>query len=303
MTMQARSSVVTSPSSKFIDPSIARGIRSSYFGHLDNVWKSYLANEKAEAIRLPVRSFATAKSFRKEITRVKKQVIPRFLPISEITVSAGKREAWMMLTLANLSEERNDQHFQDAALVADVITYPANGKRSIVPVFFKRHAIERIIQRAGIIDLPLSHADIEAIHAEFSSALVWGMAASTILKQKFYAAANLSSIIIPSDHGFFLGEYLKETDQLIFNTYVDNSKLWDEERYALDRLRKFDNGMLALTALEGFNPGWLCIENSLLTHGLIDVWQKFGWLLRERYSQKDLESIAWNSHQKFQSVG
>jgi len=300
--MQAGYSVVTSPSSKFIDASIARGIRSSYFGHLDNAWKSYLANEKAEAMRLPVRGFATAKSFRKEITRVKKQVIPRFLPISEITVSAGKREAWMMLTLASLSEERTDLHFQDAALVADVIEYPANGKRSIVPVVFRRHAIERIIQRAGIVDLPLSHSDIEAIHAEFSSALVWGMAASTVLKQRINDAANLSSIIIPSDHGFFLGEYLKEVGQLIFNTYVDNSKLWDEERYALDQLRKFDNGLLALTALEGFNQGWVCVEKSPVTHGLIGIWQKFGWLLRERYLQKDTESIAWNRYKTFKQI-
>jgi hypothetical protein len=294
--MQVQATVVNHQSSKFIDASIARGIRSSYFVHLDNAWKNYLANEKAEAMRLPLRGFATAKSFRKEITRVKKHVIPRFLPISEISVSAGKREVWMMLTLASLSEKRTDLHFQDATLVADVIAYPANGKRSIVPVIFRRHAIERIIQRAGIVDLPLTHSDIEAIHAEFSSALVWGMAASTILKQKINETTNLSSIIIPSDHGFFLGEYLKETGQLIFKTYIDNSKLWDEERYALDQLRKFDNGLLALTALERFNQGWVSIEKSPVADGLIDAWQKFGWLLRERYLQEDSESIAWNKY-------
>ena len=294
--MQVQATVVNHQSSKFLDASIARGIRSSYFVHLDNAWKNYLENEKAEAMRLPLRGFATAKSFRKEITRVKKHVIPRFLPISEISVSAGKREVWMMLTLASLSEKRTDLHFQDATLVADVISYPANCKRSIVPVIFRRHAIERIIQRAGIVDLPLTYSDIEAIHAEFSSALVWGMAASTVIKQKINETNNLSSIIIPSDHGFFLGEYLKETDQLIFKTYIDNSKLWDEERYALDQLRKFDNGLLALTALERFNQGWVCIEKSSVADGLIDAWQKFGWLLRERYLQEDSESIAWNKY-------
>jgi hypothetical protein len=284
----------------FVDPSIARGIRSSYFGSLGNAWKSYLANEKAEARRLPSKEFVNAKSFRKEISRMKKQRLPRFLPISEITVSAGKRTAWMMLTLTSLSDKRGDAHFQDAALVADVLTYPASGKRSIVPVFFRRHAIERVIQRAGIIDLPVSTADIEAIHAEFSSALLWGMAASTIIKKKMHETANLTNIIIPSDRGFFLGHIGEGTDQIILNTYVDNSKLWDEERYALEQLLKFESGLVALTALEGFNPGWIDLKNSSITHGLIDTWREFGWLLKERHLNPDAASTAWNHYKSIQ---
>ena len=205
-----------------------------------------------------------------------------------------------MLTLTSVSDERDDAHFHDAALVADVITYPADAKRSIVPVFFRRHAVERIIQRAGIVDLPLTSYDIEAIHAEFSSALVWGMAASAVLKQRRADSSSLTSIIIPSDHGIFLGQYDQGSGQLIFNTYVDNSKLWDEEHYALAQLRQFDNGLLALTALEAFSPGWTRAQESPVAQGLIETWKKFGWLLRERYSQPDVETMAWDHYKSRQ---
>ena len=279
--------------SSFIDPSMARGIRSSYFGSLEDAWSTYLANESADFRRQPRKSFNNAKSFRKEISKIRNQRLPKFLPISEISVRSGKREAWMMLTLTSICDSPNDDLFHNAALVADLITYPADSKRSIIPVFFRRHAVERVIQRSGVVDLPLKKNDIEAIHAEFSTALVWAMAASMLLTCGKKLSEKISSVIIPSDNGIFLGEFLVDSQQLILKTYVEKKMLWDEERYVLNDLYKFNHAQLALAAIGGFNPAWSDKHDPLIKEKLLKIWQRFGWLLKERNRQSDDQELAW----------
>jgi hypothetical protein len=199
----------------------------------------------------------------------------------------------MMLTLTSICDSPNDQLFHNAALVADLITYPTDSKRSIVPVFFRRHAVERVIQRSGVVDLPLKKNDIEAIHAEFSTALVWAMAASMLLSYDQELTEKISNVIIPSDNGIFLGEFLVDTRQLILKTYVERKMLWDEERYVLNDLYAFDHAQLALAAIQGFNAGWGGNQGPLIKHKLIEVWRRFGWLIRERNRQSDDQELAW----------
>jgi hypothetical protein len=294
--------ILTTPTrarSTFIDPSLARGIRSSYFGSLSEAWNTYLANERADFRRQPCKTFSSAKSFRKEISTIRRQRLPQFLPISEISIRSGKREAWMMLTLTSLCDSPNDELFHNAALFADLITFPADAKRSIIPVFFRRHAVERVIQRSGVVDLPLKKTDIEAIHAEFSTALVWAMAASMVFSNGSELNENLSTVVIPSDNGIFIGEFLANSKQLILKTYVEKSMLRDEQRYALNGLYALDHSLLALAAIEGFVPGWSGDQGEQIKQELLDVWRRFGWLLKERNRQPDELELAW---QHFRSI-
>jgi len=280
----------------FICPSLARGIRRAYLESLDRHWAIYRGRCSAVALRNPVLRVPTHKAYMREIERIRSRLMPRFLSISDMRVAAGHKEAWFMLTLARIA--CNSQTMVagagSAQVSAEIMTYPhARLWRSRLPIEFTGHAIDRLIQRAHVVDLPPADQDLHAIHAGFASALIWAVAALKALASIDPQEAGRLDVIIPAEHGIFLGGFDPEASQLVFKTFVDNDQLWEEERYALAQLNTVGDERLALSALDLLAEGWMAHDDTHVAERLIDTWKTFGWVIREREERPGKMDAAW----------
>jgi len=272
----------------YIDPSLARGIRRSYLLALDEAWVQWHHAQEVWRRREPVIRMPHAKSFNKRCRR-EESLARRFLPVDGVTLSSGRRRIWATLSLRRecCNKPGNPWGMSEAGfgrVVAQVLSYPAGFQDVRVKIRFSGHAIDRVIQRAGVVNLPLQGADIEAIHASFAGALIWSCAALNVLaSEPRQPTAGDLCIALPVDHGLFLAVRDDLLDELVILSFIPSDRLWDEERYALARLRRVgDEGAAVLAG------GVLCPE---LFRGdapqewriqIVQAWRELRWLLREK---------------------
>ncbi len=279
------------PAEPFICPSLARGIRRAYLERLDACWSEFGKRYRAHRQRTGGLDLCTPKAFRKETETVRSRLMPGFLPITELTLKAGKKQAWIVFTLSRKEEGQGSAG--RAAITGTLFTYPHSIHAKTLPIEFTGHAIDRVIQRIRMIDLPLSPADIEAIHAEFATALLWAGATLHTLTSLPPGEACRLNLVIPAEHGVFLGNFDPDTQGVVFRTFVDNVMLWDEERYALAGLNRFAQEPLALAALDSLANGWMAHDDTQISDQLIDIWTAFGWQIREREERPSKMDAAW----------
>lgn len=282
---------VTDP---FICPSLAKGIRRAYLESLDRHWEIFRKRERAEQLRNPVLRLRTHKAFIREIEKICDRLMPRFLSISDMRVAAGHKEVWFALTLQRVASDTPGSG--SARVVAEVMTYPRVKQwRSTLPIEFTGHAIDRLIQRARVVDLPLSDHDLHAIHAGFASALIWAIAALKAIEGIDEEDARQLEIIIPAEHGIFLGRFDPTASRLVFKTFIDSEKLWEEEVYALPELNQIGDERLALSSLDLLAEGWMAHDDTHVSEKLVDIWQRFGWVIREREERPGKMDAAWST--------
>jgi hypothetical protein len=283
--------IVGSVVEPFICSSLARGIRRAYLESLDRHWAIFKAREKSDALRNPYLHLRTHKAYMREIERIRSRLMPRFLSISDMRVSAGRKEAWFMLTLARLPAATGAG---SARVSAEVMTYPLSRIwRRQLPIEFTGHAIDRLIQRAHVVELPLTDSDLDSIHAGFASALIWAVAALKAIEGMDAEDVGRLEVIIPAEHGIFLGRFDPEAAHLALTTFVDSAKLWEEEIYALNQLNAVGEERLALSALDLLADGWMAHDDTHVSERLIDIWKTFGWVIRER-EDKRVTIRPWN---------
>lgn len=280
------------PNEPFICPSLARGIRRAYLESLDRHWAIFKAREMSDALRTPYLHLRTHKAYMREIERIRSRLMPRFLSISDMRVAAGHKEAWFMLTLARLPAATGAG---SARVSAEVMTYPRTRQwRRQLPIEFTGHAIDRLIQRAHVVELPLTDSDLDAIHAGFASALIWAVAAVKAIEGMDADDVCRLDVIIPAEHGIFLGRFDPEAAHLVLTTFVDSAKLWEEEIYALNKLNAVGEERLALSALDLLAEGWMAHDDTHVSERLIDIWKTFGWVIREREERPGKMDAAWD---------
>lgn len=282
------------PNEPFICPSLARGIRRAYLESLDRHWAIFRAREKSDALRNPHLHLRTHKAYMREIERIRSRLTPRLLSISDMRVAAGRKEAWFMLTLVRLQAAAAGAG--SARVSAEVMTYPRTRIwRRQLPIEFTGHAIDRLIQRAHVVELPLTDSDLDAIHAGFASALIWAVAALKAIEGMGAEDVRRLDVIIPAEHGIFLGCFDPEARNLVLITFVDSAKLWEEEVYALDQLNQLGEERLALSALDLLAEGWMAHDDTHVSERLIDIWKTFGWVIREREERPGKMDEAWSA--------
>jgi len=274
-----------------ICPSLARGIRRAYFEVLDANWADFGRRMKAFRQRTGGIDISSPKAFRREVERFRTKLMPQFLSSTDIGVASGRKRAWMMFTLSHLQDSAHD--IGRAGITCTLVGYPHVVNFSTLPIEFTGHAIDRLIQRAHVVDLPLSQGDLNAIHAGFSSAMIWATAAAKAMQVMSEEEQARTDVIIPADHGIFLGRFDPQVSRLLLTTFIDSAKLWDEEIFALGQLNRLGEERLALSALDLVANGWMAHDDTQVSERLIGIWKTFGWVIREREERPGKMDAAW----------
>lgn len=272
----------------FICNSLAKGIRRAYLEALERNWAIFKKREASEVLRNPYLTLHTHKAFTREISRFCQRRMPRFLSIAQLRAKSGHKDAWCALTL------NKEGSFGGTSVIANVMTYPRfRAWRTALSIEFTGHAIDRLIQRAHVVDLPITDEDLNAIHAGFSSSLIWATAALTVLQKIDQKEASGLDILIPGEQGIFLGNYEIKNSRLVLKTFIENTDLWEEEIYALQRLSAFTDDHLAMTTFDLLTGGWVSASNSHMQNNLVEIWKAFGWIIRERQERPSKLDEAW----------
>lgn len=285
-----------------IDSGLARGIRHGYMRQVRDAWIRFGQCWKSARLRNRRPVVDTPKSFRRACDTARAWLGP-LLNVTEMQVSAGSKSAWLASSMV--------PHFDENALgVGDMLQgqvvgflRPGGAYFHSYPVHVTGHALDRVIQRAGLVTTPLAVADIHAINAEFADLLHFAVPAVCALGRMEADEAEELSILLPSHHGFFLGEFEPNAKRLVVRTFVDESKLWTAEREALRELNAVDESELAVLAFAWAVPSWMGGIDSPILSRLPAVWKQLGWRLREEERPAGLSDRAWNSREAESSMG
>jgi hypothetical protein len=281
-----------------IDPSLARGARREFLRVLSEEWKAYAKREASDLLRNEYLSAPTTKSFRRAIERARVR-LGRLLPVSEVAFDAKSRGGWLAFSL---EPKVNSQGAAEGARVRALMLRKGRPPlEGTLCATFASHAIDRVIQRARIVDLPPTFGDIEAINAEFADAVLFiGPALHVLSTLKDNEITGLH-LLLPAQHGFFLGCFDRENGGVLIKTYVDHERMRDYEREALRELQRIPVEVLALCSISQFAPGWTASETDWVGAALLRAWRDFGWRLAEHERPQGLSDRAWASRDAAES--
>ena len=172
-----------------IDASLACGIRRSYFRTLIAAWDTYAVRRKRAEARN--RSFSqrvgTQRQLRDRVALLEELLGP-LIPISVMQMDARSRGGAVLLGLCPEPVPAAPKSNSSAQVNAWVLLRPGRAVRYEVSLMVSGHAIDRIIQRARIVDTPISRADIQAINAEFADALPLAVLALQVIALESFMA-------------------------------------------------------------------------------------------------------------------
>lgn len=283
----------------FIDPSLARGIRRAYLESLDDTWAMFQKLQKRQHLRQPHLQVKTQKGFDKEVEKLRKSVDTSNLMQSEILVRLKTRALWACLFLSRETRDSDgDKKGMTSTGYARVrvcaLTYPANEWVKPMSIRITAHAIDRVIQRTGIVDLPITKEDIRAINTELSQSLIWAAASFFILGKIEIDEAPDLTLILPSQHGFFLGKFETNPIELSLVTYVDRDRTWEEQDEAFKLLDTITDTDLGLFASDIIARHHINVEHSDKDDAIYRCWRDYGWRIREKIDRPGELDAAWN---------
>jgi hypothetical protein len=287
------------PGPALIDASLARGIRRAYLDTLDRAWLGWRQAHAACVARTPVFGMPNAKAFAKRCIH-EERTLRRFLPVDELKLATGRKRLWACLSLVRERHESAAGRHRIASagfgrVAARVVSFPGGAQLARFPVRFTGHVIDRVIQRTRVVKLPVQRTDIDAIHASFSGALLWSIAAIAVLDRLHDDPAQPLCIPLPVERGIFLAAP-DAIGELVVKTYVQREDLWDEERYALSKFEHLGDTRASLFAAEVLCP-------ALFGHGaplewaeaMLQAWKELHWLIRAKRDRPGSLATAWRS--------
>lgn len=285
-----------------IDPSLARGIRRAYLESLDQTWSRFISLRKRSKLRQPYLQVKNVKGFDKNVEKLRRDAEIASLMSSEITVRTKHRCLWASLFLTrevdSHSEYRNGMtptgHARVRALSS---TYPADEWVAPLSIRVTAHAIDRLIQRTGIVDLPLRERDIRLVNIELSQSLLWAVAAFFILGKIKIDEGSELTLILPSQNGFFIGKLSSNPIELSLVTYVNRESKWQEQQEAFRILDSISETDLALFASEVLARNHMNIQHSAVDQAIYQCWRDYGWRIREKLDRPSLLNECWNGRQ------
>jgi len=257
-----------------------------------DAWSSFFLRSAGALQRNERVNTSSQKSFKKAQDKVRTSLGP-LLTTTELQVAFGTRQVWLAFALF---PHFGNEPVEDA-LGGIVIGLARPGGRCSRNLDLEvwGHAVDRVIQRSGVVATPLKKPDIHAINAEFADLLHFADAAMAALSEMGDAEAARANVLLPSQHGFFLGDFDKTRSTLRIKTFVDEAKLVDAERQALEDLGGANQAELALLAAKRTAP--LCITEvqSSIPRRLREIWRTFGQRLAQTPLPPGLSTRAWSS--------
>jgi len=288
--------------SSYIDPSLAKGIRRAYLESIETAWKSFVTLRKRDKVRQPYLQVETRKGFEREIEKLRACIEKSGLMQSEITIRSKSRNLWACLFL--MRETKDEEKSSNgmtatghARLKVFALAYPPGQEWvSSMSVRVSAHAIDRVIQRIGIIDLPIRQNDINAVNTEISQSLIWAASAFFILSKTEPKDAPSLTLILPSQYGFFIGKIDPDPLELTLVTYVDRDHSWAEQAEAFKVLDAVTDSQLAYYASDVIARQQVRAEHTKYEDVIYRCWREYGWRIQERIDRTGQPDKAWDSH-------
>jgi hypothetical protein len=287
-----------------IDSSLARSIRRGYFRSLAKEWEAY-DHRRGRAAGRNVSLSAwidTRRQFRDRLGMLEKFAGP-LLPACTLRIESGSRAAavvWALKPEDVPTAVNVDSH---AGIRALVLLQPGRLLPLDVAVCIRAHAVDRVVQRAQVVDLPIRGVDMQAVNAEFADLMPLACVAARILAQKVSEGAGAAAIaqglnvLLPAQHGVFLGGWCTDSKELQIRTFVDHAKLNASQQEAVMEIRRISEDQVCAEALQALVPGWMGTPaRSSLRDALFEAWQHFGWRFQEDRLHPGMSDRAWREH-------
>jgi hypothetical protein len=139
--------------------------------------------------------------------------------------------------------------------------------------------------------------DMQAVNAEFSDLIPLACVAARALAQHAEEAGHESAaavhVLLPTQHGIFLGGWSANTRQLEINTFVDNARLVEAQLEAVREIEHIAQAHVCAEALDTLVPGWMGADDGTLRAQLLKAWQHLGWRFAEDGLHPGLSDRAW----------
>jgi len=287
-----------------IDASLARGIRRSYFRRLQREWQAYQQRRERAAGRNVTLSapLDTRRQFRQRLALLEKFAGP-LLPACTLRIESGTRAAAVVWALTP-EEIPTPAHLDsNAGLRALVLMQPGGWVALDVAVCIRAHAVDRVVQRARVVDLPVRDVDMQAVNAEFSDLMPLACVAARALAEHAadvgHDAAAGVSVLLPTQHGIFLGGWGAQTRQLEIKTFVDHARLNAAQQEAVAELDRMAQAQVCAEALDALFPGWMAAGDRQLRARLMQAWQHYGWRFAEDGLHPGMSDRVWQGRASF----
>ncbi len=281
-----------------IDASLARCIRRTYFRELDGQWKR-LKQARTQAMGRNAsitRPIDSDKQLRERLQQLEKMVGP-LIPCASAYVDANSRGAAFIMGLRPTLIPALPVTECQANLVALTLLRPGRFMELGVRVKVSSHAVDRVVQRAKTVDLPVGRPDIQAINSEFADALPLACIATEILLEVERAqggdSARDTQVLLPAPHGVFLAGWSCEEQALIIRTFIDGAKLTDSQKEAVREISRWADGELSTQVLDILTAGWMNVDITGLKERLLQTWRDYGWRFDEQRLHPGLSDRAW----------
>ena len=290
-----------------IDSSLARSIRRGYFRRLAREWEAYEQRRGRAAgrnVSLQAR-MDTRRQFRDRLGLLEKFAGP-LLPACTLQIESGTRAAAVVWALKpeNVPVAVNVE--SHAGIRALVLLQPGRFVAFEVAVRIRAHAVDRVVQRARVVDLPIRDVDMQAVNAEFADLMPLACVAARILTERVKEGSETEemadtarslNVLLPAQHGVFLGGWCSDSQQLEIRTFVDHAKLNASQQEAVLEIRRIAEEQVCAEALQALVPGWMgASEHSALRDQLFQAWQHFGWRFHEDRLHPGMSDRAWREH-------
>ena len=285
--------------SPFIDQSLARAIGRSYSKALCAEWEKYRSRKNQSIARnsSPYRKVKNNRQLRERQLLLDK-LLGNLIPISTANINANSKCATISLGLRpdNLS---NASEFKNTLQVfAWILLMPGFLQEIYVPMRISPHAVERVIQRAGVVDLPVSQADMQAINAEFADMLPLAALAIDVMKNLAKNASDEEAknltMLLPSAHGLFIASWCPEIGSLLVRTFIDSKKLNPAQVQAVNELRSITDFNLAPLLVDTMIPGWFRFDKTASYETITQAWKHFAWRFDIDRLHPGMSDIAWS---------
>jgi hypothetical protein len=219
------------------------------------------------------------------------------LPVCSMKIDAKSRGNAICIALKPEAIPKELKSSSNVGLRVWVFFQPGNLCCYTPFVKFSSHAIERVVQRAHIVETPVTAEDIQAINAEFSDAVLLAVFALEVLDyiQEVHGdeAKSGLQVIIPSAHGAFLGNWLSDEKFLLIKTFIDREKLNEPQLEALRELRLITDADLSSPMIEMLAPTWFGSQVLETKRNIADAWRHYGWRFEEDRLHPGLSDKAW----------
>lgn len=152
-------------------------------------------------MRNPKLHIPTTKAFKKEVTRYRKIAEDSGIKHHELLIKMATRELWAALHLVREDDQSDvGKSFESDSVRVSVLGLtrnPADIWLRSTSIVVTAHTIDRVIQRSGIVDLPIRSSDISAIAVQLAEILGWAAASFFILGEIPLEQAAEMTIVLP----------------------------------------------------------------------------------------------------------